>query len=304
MAPSPKKSEEHVYRLHIDASPAVAAVHSKSQQKTQQKSGFKVTPPSRVHTGKKNSSDLRTSSPAASPHSLWARIWDKLEFVVVTGGVFIIIYVVLNWSALAMNVEHYWKVFRGFESPLEKLVAESPDIPEKLLEQGVAHAAAQIPPVGIEVYPPDMRVVIPSINQNVPVIGVRNENLINRKFEQLESDIQTALRNGVVHYPGTALPGDSGNVVLTGHSSYYTWDPGRFKDVFALLHGVKLKDRIVVYFSQKKYIYEVNNIKVILPKDIDVLLPSDTEKLTLITCTPIGTNLKRLVIEARLVEKN
>ena len=65
-----------------------------------------------------------------------------------------------------------------------------------------------------------------------------------------------------------------------------------------------MSDRIVVYFNQKKFVYEVFNIKVVLPKDVDVLGPTPGEQLTLITCTPIGTNLKRLIVEARLVEKN
>lgn len=219
--------------------------------------------------------------------------------------VFAVIYMALNFQALLSNAVYYWNVWRGFESPLENLVAEKPSAPERLQPAiaEIGQAASSVPPLDIEVYPTDMRVVIPRINQNVPVVGVKNENLIARKWNDLESDIQKALQNGVVHYPGTALPGDNGNVVITGHSSYYAWDAGRFKDVFSLLHDVRMGDRVVVYFNQKKFIYEVNNIKVVLPKDVDVLGPTNFEQLTLITCTPIGTNLKRLIVTAKLISK-
>ncbi|MBI2638190.1 class D sortase [Candidatus Peregrinibacteria bacterium] len=265
-----RKKREHVYRLHIDAAP--------------------------------NKQQPVSSSRYAK---VWAFLWDKIQFVLVSIVVFAVIYVVMNWQALSLIAKHNWDVWRGYKSPLERLVAEKPNEPEKFsVTPALALKQTPVPPLNLEVYPTEMRIIIPRINQNLPVVGVKNENLIARRWEELESDIQKALKNGVIHYPGTALPGDNGNVVITGHSSYYVWDPGRFKDVFALLHDVKMGDRIVVYFNQKKYIYEVNKIKVVLPKDVDVLGPSPTEQLTLITCTPIGTNLKRLIVQAKLVEKS
>lgn len=275
-----------VYKLHIDAMPHVArSIPVLSTSPTDRQAGRQKP----VHTSK---------------NKIWAFIWDKLQFVLVSAGVFVALYIVMNWQALWLNATYYWDKWRGFESPLAELVKEKSLEPEKLLSVKTAKGSAQeIPPLNMEIYPPDMRIVIPRINQNVPVVGVKNENLVARKWDELEADIQKALRNGVIHYPGTALPGDNGNVVITGHSSYYAWDAGRFKDVFALLHDVKIGDKIVVYFNQKKFVYEINKIKVVLPKDVDVLGPSQTEQLTLITCTPIGTNLKRLIVTAKLIEK-
>lgn len=275
------EKSEPAYTLHIDAVPHVQTKHVEKTVEHKEKSHSKV----------------------------WAFIWDKVQFVLVSVVVFVVVYVFINWQALQMNAEHYWNVYRGVKSPLENLVAEKQVEPEKLFVSPEISFTEKpmemsIPPLNLEIYPPDMRIIIPRINQNVPVVGVRNDNLVDRKWENLETDIQKALQNGVIHYPGTALPGDNGNVVITGHSSYYAWDAGRFKDVFALLHDTRVKDRIVVFFNQRKFIYEVIDKKVVLPKDIDVLLPSKSEQLTLITCTPIGTNLKRLVVTAKLVEKS
>ncbi len=156
----------------------------------------------------------------------------------------------------------------------------------------------QIPELNLEIAPTDNRLIIPRISQNIPIVRVSSENLIKRDWNALEKQMQKALRDGVVHYPGTALPGQGGNTVITGHSSYFPWDPGRFKDVFALLHDVVVGDEIIIFYEQKKYIYKVSNIKVVLPKDIESLKPTSSEQLTLITCTPVGTNLKRLIITA------
>ena len=149
------------------------------------------------------------------------------------------------------------------------------------------------------VSPPDDRVIIPRINKNVPIVKVASENLIKRDWGALESDIQEALRDGVVHYPGSAEPGENGNVVITGHSSYFSWDPGRFKDVFALLHQVAIGDTIIVYHDQKQYFYQVYDTQIVTPDKIDVLTQNGENRLTLITCTPVGTNLKRLVVFAK-----
>lgn len=283
-----KSKKKDIYKLHIDAMPHVA--HS--------------VPASPAGKQKPMHKIQHQEASRAPKNKFRAFVWDKVQFLLVSAGVFIGLYLIMNWQALWLNATYYWDKWRGFESPLAQLVEQKIAEPEKLLSAKVAKGAvAEIPALNLEIYPPDMRIVIPRINQNVPVVGVKNENLIARKWNELESDIQKSLKNGVIHYPGTALPGDNGNVVITGHSSYYAWDAGRFKDVFALLHDVQIKDRIVVYFNQKKYVYEVTKIKVVAPKDVDILSPTSNEQLTLITCTPIGTNLKRLIVIAKLVEK-
>ncbi len=323
----PKKrkfNEDETYTLHIDVAPkilphieevkpaetvvevppkkvflaekiALAITKTvKEQPQPKHVPSTKITPPTEQHTS------------VPKPPSNFRKIWDKLEFVIVSVVVFGVIYVVLNWSALYENALHYYDVWRGYESPLAQLAEDAPEVAERLdavnAQNTNGNAENSIPPLALEVYPPDMRIVIPRINKNVPVVGVRNENLIARRWEQLETDIQSALRSGVVHYPGTALPGENGNVVLTGHSSYYTWDPGRFKDVFALLHGVNVGDKVVVFFNQKKYIYQIVEKKVVLPEQVDVLGPTNSEQITLITCTPIGTNIKRLILIGTLIE--
>lgn len=287
----PKSPKEEVYHLHIGAVPQPVGFSPKK---------VVVRNPFESDGGRREVHAVSRTSGSG----FLAFVWDKLQFVLVSAVVFLVIFVTLNWQALQINALHYWNVWNGFKSPLETVVNDKPAAPEKLIVATTTVKSVEaIPPLNIEVFPPDMRVVIPRINQNVPVVGVKNDNLIARKWQDLEADIQKSLRDGVIHYPGTALPGENGNIVLTGHSSYYAWDPGRFKDVFALLHDVKQGDKIVVYFNQRKYTYEVFSIKTVLPQNVDVLGTASAEQLTLITCTPIGTNLKRLIVQARLSSK-
>lgn len=244
--------------------------------------------------------------PAHIPTPLSGHVWSFVRQAFATVSIFGILFVILNWGAIAQIVSWEYEKFarqsdtnNALYSLLSKKDIKETPLP---LTKNAEEAKRLIPALNLAIAPPDARLVIPRINRNVPVVNVSTESLIKKDWAQLERDMQEALRLGVIHYPGTARPGQQGNVVITGHSSYFPWDPGRFKDVFAVLHDLKKGDQILLYNNQKRYIYEVSNIKKIWPSELEVLKPSTENKLTLITCTPIGTNLKRLIVEAKLVK--
>src|ERR1051326_7424289 len=58
------------------------------------------------------------------------------------------------------------------------------------------------------------RVVVSSVGIDAPIVYVNVKS---------ESAFQEALKSGVVHYPGTAMPGEAGDVYIFGHSSDYSW---------------------------------------------------------------------------------
>lgn len=156
--------------------------------------------------------------------------------------------------------------------------------------------------LNIQITPPDNRIILEKLNKNMPIVNVASENLLKGDSAALEKDILSALENGIVHYPSTKTPGNPGNFVLTGHSSYYSWAKGTFKDAFASMHNMEVGDRIIVYYDQQKYIYEIFDKKIVMPEEVSVLnQPDDANLLTTITCTPIGTNTKRLIHVAKLV---
>ncbi len=235
------------------------------------------------------------------------KVSEYIHQAVVTILIFAVFFVVMNWGAITQNVS--WEVLKATNgtdkaNPLYALVEEKRPMAQEPLSlvKTSKQANTQMPSLQLEVAPPDTRLIIPRINRNVPVINVTTESLIKKDWSKLETQMQEALRSGVIHYPGTARPGQQGNVVITGHSSYFPWDPGRFKDVFAVLHDLQEGDKMLLYFNQQQYIYEVTSIKKVWPSELEVLKPSTENKLTLITCTPLGTNLKRLVVEAKLIK--
>lgn len=206
-------------------------------------------------------------------------------------------------TIIALNFDGFYSVFAPRINDFLGIEKDNPliNLADTNLNTMYTEDSLKLPPLNKEIIPPGNRIILPRLGKNVPIVDVAEERLLKRDWTGLERDIQNALRDGVVHYPGTPDPDQSGNFVLTGHSSYFPWDPGRFKDVFAVLHNVVVGDQIIVYHEMKKFTYQVEESFVITPDQISVLGDSGDDRITLITCTPIGTNLKRLIVVAKPV---
>lgn len=124
-----------------------------------------------------------------------------------------------------------------------------------------------------------------------PVIWDTSFDLTNQKLSQ-----------GVVHIQGTAYPGQVGNSVIFGHSSDYFWRKNPYATVFTLLPKLKPGDSISIQKNGQKYNYQVQGTKVVSASDLTVLNQSQAKEMTLITCYPLGTTLKRFMVRATLVD--
>jgi sortase A len=108
-----------------------------------------------------------------------------------------------------------------------------------------------------------------------------------------------ALNKGVWHHPQSAVPGRGKNVVLIGHRFTYGGPA-----VFYHLDRVKKGDRIVLYWQEKKYQYQVERLLVVPPTATEIEKAEvGEERLTIYTCTPLVTARNRLVIQARPAEE-
>lgn len=135
--------------------------------------------------------------------------------------------------------------------------------------------------------------IIPKIDIKAPIIW-------NSPTD--EESMQANLQNGVVQYGNTALPGTGkGPIFITGHSSYYWWDRGLYKTVFANLDQLSSGDEIALAYNDIVYIYKVTETKVVDPSNVEVLDPVNKPVLTLMTCVPVGTNLRRLIVNAEQI---
>ncbi len=105
-----------------------------------------------------------------------------------------------------------------------------------------------------------------------------------------------ALQNGVAHFKGTALPGEKGNTFIFGHSSADV--KGDYSKIFATLNDLEEEDEIVIYYENNEHKYKVKEKKIVEATDLSVLKKGKKEILTLMTCWPIGTKEKRLIVRA------
>jgi LPXTG-site transpeptidase (sortase) family protein len=137
-------------------------------------------------------------------------------------------------------------------------------------------------------------IVIPKIGANAKVIaGVDPYN--SRIY-------QVALTHGVAHAKGTALPDQIGNMFLFSHSSVNLLEANKYNSVFFLLSELKQNDEIDIYYNSQEYKYKVIETKIVDAKDISYLNPnSDVKTLTLMTCWPPGTTLRRLLVIAKII---
>lgn len=144
---------------------------------------------------------------------------------------------------------------------------------------------------------PEPRLIIPKINVDAPVVyGLESI---------AEGPVQEALNDGVVHYPipgANSVPGQVGNTAILGHSSNDVFNTGAYKFVFVQLDQLNEGDTFYAHYKGTRYTYSVTSKEVIEPTEVNKLV-LDTKKpmMTLITCTPPGTALKRLIVYAEQV---
>lgn len=110
------------------------------------------------------------------------------------------------------------------------------------------------------------------------------------------------LSKSLAHLPGSALPGEKGNVFISGHSALSQFFV--LKSVpFSRLSDLRKGDQIVVETPGSKFTYEVSDFKVVDPTDVSVIeaLEPQGRYISLMTCVPPGLNLKRLVVLGKMI---
>ncbi len=180
----------------------------------------------------------------------------------------LVIFVLINWNFFAKRAGFY----------------VSHDLLNRAVELEQPDIAGQ----------PD-RLTIPSLGTEAPLAY---------PDESDEISLQIALISGVAHYPGTALPGGLGNAFYFGHSSDFPTKPGNYKTVFALLPEIRVGDIInITDRTGRLFTYEVFNKQVVSSSQTEFLSQGDkSEKLlTLQTSYPVGTALKRYIVQAKAI---
>ena len=160
-----------------------------------------------------------------------------------------------------------------------------PDVPTHL-QRWVQPTAPGISPMSaaIEVAPKDAasptRIVIPKINVNAPIVnGVGWDDL----------------KKGVGHLPGSANPGERGNMYLAAHNDIYG-------EIFRYLEDLEVGDTFSIFAGDEEFRYIVKERRIIEPTEVDVMLPTTESVATLQTCHPYLIDTHRLVVIGELAE--
>lgn len=124
------------------------------------------------------------------------------------------------------------------------------------------------------------RIQIPAINVDAPVV-------MGDRWEQL--------KQGVGQNPGSANPGENGNLVLSAHNDV-------FGQIFRYLDQLEVGDEIIVHTNIRSYTYVIDkDFQIVDPTFVQVMNPTSNPTITLISCYPYLVNNKRIVVKASLV---
>lgn len=104
----------------------------------------------------------------------------------------------------------------------------------------------------------------------------------------------TVIDHGPSHWPGSAMPGQAGNVVIAGHRTTKTKP---FLDIDKLAKG----DKIVFRTNDGEFAYEVTETLVVVPRDLWIIDPTPESTVTLFACHPKGSARQRYVVKGKLI---
>ncbi|OGE30907.1 hypothetical protein A2631_04465 [Candidatus Daviesbacteria bacterium RIFCSPHIGHO2_01_FULL_44_29] len=130
---------------------------------------------------------------------------------------------------------------------------------------------------------------------NISIPSLRIDDL---KIKVSSNDVEA----GPAQLPGTAFPGERGNIFVSGHSSLPQLSLRQVKPPFSVLPKIKRGDQIFVNAGGQEFTYIVEGLRIVDPKEISVINPPDAmgRYLTLMTCVPPGLNTKRLIVLSKL----
>ena len=127
-------------------------------------------------------------------------------------------------------------------------------------------------------------IMIPAINIDLPIY---------------HGTTGAAMEKGAGHMEGTSLPvgGVGTHAVISAHSGMAS------AKLFTDLDKLKLGDMFFITVCNQKSAYEVDNIAVVEPTDIDLIrIDTQQDYVTLLTCTPYGVNTHRLLVRGHRVD--
>lgn len=104
------------------------------------------------------------------------------------------------------------------------------------------------------------------------------------------------LDKGVGYWPGTAMPGQVGNVVLGGHR---VSKKKPFRNIDRLVAG----DEIYLTTDEGTFVYAVVRTEIVDPTEVRIIEQTENATLTMFACHPPGSVKQRIVVFADYLRK-
>lgn len=212
-------------------------------------------------------------------------ILSAINYILIFLSIFFVVFTVINFNAIRTIISFWYSNEIKLDNATDKSPYKNAVVSIRSGSNTVI-TEEKLPNIS------DNHIFIPSTNIDAPIVWRVSDN---------ESAVQSALQNGVIHIAGTALPGEIGNVFITGHSSNYFWARGNYKNIFALLNRLVVGDLIYIKYQDNVFVYKTISSKVVKPNDLSVIESTNTPTLTLMTCSPVGTSLYRLIVKAEQI---
>ncbi|GEM_PF-1340060 len=133
---------------------------------------------------------------------------------------------------------------------------------------------------------PPTQLEIAAIDLSVQIVAVSDMGIFARKLNHPPS-----------YYPQSVFPGEAGNLLIAGHRG----GPAGF---FRRLNELKPGDEIILRAPGVDYCYEVEEVFIVEPTQVEVIAPLDYAAITLTTCQRVGkvTSAKRLIVRGIFVQ--
>ena len=216
-------------------------------------------------------------------------------------------FLIINWNDVSwiFNYKEVGGLISDFFNPYPSIDASTIDpyfypnhssITNNISDgQGQQSAAPQVAADVKTTYTDKQNTIeIPKISISVPIIFADSTD---------KAVLAKDLDLGTVYYPGSVYPGQTGQIIILGHSAPPGWPTIKHDWVFTDLDKLVAGDKIYIDLNNKQYTYVVKQ-ETIIKRGADV--PQDTDSinnnvLTLISCWPPGKDYQRITVQAELL---
>lgn len=206
-------------------------------------------------------------------------------------GYFLMYPILPSYQSLRSKIYDFDPYEIGYSATTQMLVSISP--PDYTIEEDTVTVASSggASRMSMEYVDPDS-VELADLASKGTKIGI---DAVNIYGNVVDGYTQESMMDGFWHYPHSSIPGKRGNTVVFGHR-FHKLPPEQ--DTFFNLDDVSVGDKVVVTSDTGDLTYTVVKTHVVDKYDDEVLKQTGDYRITLITCTPLWTSDKRLVVVA------